>query len=270
MPDRQPVVAGRFYPADPQELRHEVVRRLPAIKGTVRPHMVMLPHAGYIFCGDIIGETLGRVTLPDTLFLLGPNHTGMGLPLAVWPEGLWHTPLGAVEVDAPLAARLMESGAGFASNTQAHSREHSLEVLLPFLQLAVPGVRVVPVAVGRPAGLAEAGAALAKCLAEARQEGTEVGIIVSSDMNHFADHGTTLKLDGLALAQFLRMDPEGLMHTVVSNKISMCGVFPAVMALYACRHLQSTHAEIVRHGTSGQVTGDMESVVGYSGAYVCG
>ena len=109
---RQPAVAGRFYPDGPEDLRQEVrhfldagAQALPAPRHTT-PVALMLPHAGHVFCGHVIGATLAGMRLPRTLILLCPNHTGMGRPLSVWPDGAWLTPLGPVTVDASLAAGL--------------------------------------------------------------------------------------------------------------------------------------------------------------------
>ncbi len=118
MPLRHPVVAGRFYTADSDALRNEVTGLLGSPRETpVAPLMVMLPHAGYVYCGSIIGEPLSRVRLPETVFLLGPNHTGRGVPLSVWPDGRWFTPLGPVDVDAALAAAVVDAGVGFLPDT---------------------------------------------------------------------------------------------------------------------------------------------------------
>lgn len=284
MPLRQPAVAGRFYPADPAALSQEVQHYLAgpepsAPKDASEPAiMAMLPHAGYIFCGEVLGATLARIQLPSTLVLLGPNHTGRGAPLAVWPEGQWLTPLGPVDVDSTLARALFDSGAGFQADTEAHTFEHSLEVLLPFLQTRIPDLRILPIAVaGLPLPLLQmAGQALAAAMrqAESQTPPTEgpcprrVGMVVSSDMNHFASHERTLQLDKMALEQMLHMDEAALASTVHSEKISMCGVHPACIALAACRNLGAQESVFVKHATSGPVSGDMERVVGYAGTYV--
>lgn len=280
MPIRQPIVAGRFYPADPTALEQEVRHFLAPAEPRVAPEpaiMALLPHAGYVFCGEVLGKTLARTQLPSTLILLGPNHTGRGAPLAVWPEGQWNTPLGPVEVDSELAAALLASGAGFQPDTNAQAGEHSLEVLLPFLQIHVPRLRIVPVTVaGLPLNfLQRAGQALADVIRKAeegRAEGTpgprRVGMVVSSDMNHFASHERTLQLDQMALDALARMDATALASTVQREKISMCGVHPACAALAACAALGTQECVFVAHNTSGPVSGDMARVVGYAGIYV--
>ena len=193
---RQPVVAGRFYPDGPEDLRQEVLhfldagaRALPAPRHTT-PVALMLPHAGHVFCGQIIGATLAGMRLPRTLILLCPNHTGMGRPLSVWPDGAWLTPLGPVTVDAGLAAALCEGATVFEADTHAHLREHALEVILPFLQVRQPEpFRIVPVCVGtrQREVLHQAGRDLARLLAgrllpaSPEGDGRVHGLIVVAD-----------------------------------------------------------------------------------------
>lgn len=283
MHNRAPAVAGQFYSADPASLAAEVDafldRSLPLQSRPV-PLLTLLPHAGYVFCGSVIGATLNRVRLPERLILLGPNHTGQGAPLAVWPDGQWQTPLGAVPVDTELTTTLLDSGTGFTADTRAHTAEHSLEVLLPFLQRAgSTNLRITPVTVScQPDKLEAAGLALAEVIraattVDAATSGVRsIGLIVSSDMNHFADQKATLRLDALALEPFLALDPVRLFNTVSENRISMCGVFPATLGLFACAFLGITPetgtAELVRHTTSADAFGDTNRVVGYAGAYI--
>ena len=271
MADRHPAVAGRFYTGDPARLRREVEDYLGSAQEDTVPLMVMLPHAGYMFCGSIIGATLRKVRLPQSVFLLGPNHSGRGRPLSVWPDGKWFTPLGAVEVDAELAARCLDARAGFEANLDAHAAEHSLEVLLPFLQCHTPGMRVVPVvvALNKLEGLRAAGEGLARCIREERDAGRDAALVVSSDMNHFDNQELTVQKDTRALAPLLELLPEELFNTVRAERISMCGVCPATLALFASRELGAREAKLAAYGTSAAASGDTGRVVGYAGAYVC-
>lgn len=270
--ERNPVVAGMFYPDDPDILSHEVRTRLAtATRRDAEPTlMVMVPHAGYAYSGDVAGQTLGAANLPDTLVLLGPNHTGLGAPLAVWPGGCWHTPLGPVHVDAELADALADSGAGFERDTAAHVREHSIEVVLPFLQEYTPDLAVVPVAVARPDphALHEAGQALAAVIRRASTSGRRIALVVSSDMSHYLSQAETLRRDRLALARMEALDPLGLYATVRDRDISMCGVLPATLGLFAALEMGAESARVEAYATSGDVSGDMERVVGYAGVLV--
>ena len=277
---RKSLVAGRFYPAQADTLRAELAAYLtvpaggPLPLGDKIPLAAMVPHAGYVFSGAVAGATLAQAALADTMVLLGPNHTGRGAPLAVWSGGPWLTPLGAVPVAADLASELVESGSGFSGDCSAHTAEHSLEVLLPFLQVLRPALRIVPVvaALADLPSLQMAGEALAACVQRRTEQGERVSVVVSSDMSHYLPHENAKALDALALEKIMALDPEGLYQTVRARNISMCGVLPMTLALFACSAMGATAGHLVAYATSGQ-TGqaygaDMQSVVGYAGALI--
>ena len=268
MPVRQPIAAGRFYAGTAEELQKEAAHYLMAgagISGRRKPWAFMLPHAGYIYCGDVIGKTLGGEKLADRLIILCPNHTGRGTMLSIWPNGSWLTPLGQVKVDAVLAEELIQSGGGFSADTMAHLGEHSIEVLLPFIQSINPDAEIVPVCVGtRDArALERAGQALARVLR--KPENRDVGIIVSSDMNHYEDEKQTLLKDEKALDRALAADPAGLLQITKAENITMCGAAPLALALYAARDLGGCEVELADHSTSARASGDYGHVVGYAG-----
>lgn len=268
---RQPIVAGRFYPGDPERLAGEVRGSLAACaaeNGAQAPFALMLPHAGHVFCGNVIAPTLAGLEMPENLIMFCPNHTGRGRPLGVWTAGAWLTPLGALEVNRDLAQDLIASGGGFEPDAASHAGEHSIEVILPFLQVAA-GARqpsIVPVCVGtwNPAALKAAGLALARVLSEAKwRENT--GLVVSSDMNHYEDQSATMRKDDLALARAAAGDADGLLETVAANDISMCGAAPLALALYAGQALGGVTGRLVAHDTSARASGDAGHVVGYAG-----
>ena len=271
---RPPVFAGSFYAADPKALAASVSAWLQsgALAAAEVGHepaaaaMVLLPHAGHIYCGRVISETLARVRPVECMVILCPNHNGQGAPLAVWNKGAWDTPLGQVQVDEELAQALLEQDAGYEADERAHVREHSVEVLLPFMQCHSPAARIVPVAIsGRPEHLMRAGNGLAVALRQAGEAGRPAMVVVSSDMHHFSGEADTLRLDDRALAPLLALDPAGLYNTVAREHISMCGVQPATLALFAGKKLGITRAELVAHTTSGEASGDRRRVVGYAG-----
>ena len=297
MPTRMPIVAGRFYPAEPDLLRQEVLAALAAAPSAPDgPHSdgprtgrllgLMLPHAGYIYSGRVAGATLAcpwndkgkdrwndsttGASLPQRLVLLCPNHTGQGHPLGVWPDGQWLTPLGSVPVDAAMANGLCATGI-FAPDTLSHLGEHSIEVLLPFLQcLPQPpqGARIItPVCVGehRPQVLHKAGLALAAAIKASQNSGQDVGIIVSSDMNHYESQQATIARDARVLQAALNCDPAALLSTVAAEHSSMCGVRGLALALFAAQELGSPRAELVTYDTSATASGDTSHVVGYAG-----
>lgn len=277
---RQSAVSGRFYPDETTALREQVTAYLALQPpkhvdlGGAEPLAVLAPHAGYVFSGGIAGMTFGRVNAPDRVVLLGPNHTGRGAPLSVWNGGGWKTPLGVMHIDEPARAALVDSGAGFTPDAAAHEEEHSLEVIVPFLQAMNPNALFTPVVVSAvpPEALEAAGNALADVIAGAEKNGERILIVVSSDMSHFLAHDDAVIADSVALSVLRSLDAMKFFTVARGNNISMCGVFPMTLALFALARLRAANAHIVAYATSGQ-TGknfgaDMNRVVGYAGVVV--
>jgi hypothetical protein len=263
---RQPLVAGRFYPGNPAELRREVEAYLAKAQpeSDAPTILAMVPHAGYVYSGAVAGRTLGAANLADTLILLGPNHTGRGRRLAVWPDGAWVIPGGQIPVDADLAEAFLAAEPRLAADTAAHLGEHSLEVLLPFLRQRNPACRIVPVVVSEPDPdvLGEVAVAMAGVV---RNRTEPVSIVVSSDMSHYVPVDTAKRLDALALSRALALDPPGLWRVVRESGISMCGVLPMVLGLHLANALGAGEAKLAAYATSGDASGDMSQVVGYAG-----
>ncbi|HXH28502.1 MAG TPA: AmmeMemoRadiSam system protein B, partial [Candidatus Polarisedimenticolia bacterium] len=235
---RRPAVAGYFYPGEPAELQHDLDAMLKAGRPPEGASAVALlvPHAGYIYSGPVAAATYLSSPLPRRFILLGPNHTGEGQAIAVFSEGAWRTPLGETPIDSPLAEALLARCAVARSDEEAHRREHSLEVQVPFLQRLAGEVRILPVCVGtdRLPVLLDLGRAVAEAVREA---GEAVLIIISSDMSHYLPAEAADRQDHKAIDRLLAVDPEGLHRVVLSEEISMCGVAPAVAGLEAARRL---------------------------------
>jgi MEMO1 family protein len=271
---RQPAVAGRFYPSNAERLQAEVETflRLPLDPDVepdpeIRALGCVVPHAGYMYSGHVAGAVYRRLDLPQRTIILCPNHTGMGEPLAIMSRGAWHTPLGDVAIDEPLADELKRAMPLLSEDEEAHRSEHALEVQLPFLQMLRPGIQFVPIAVGTGnfEVLSALGTAIAKMLAN---QSDKVLVIASSDMNHYESDSVTRVKDRRAIDQLLALDPRGLYDTVREGQISMCGYGPAVIMLTAARKLGATAAQLIRYATSGDVSGDKDLVVGYAGIVV--
>jgi AmmeMemoRadiSam system protein B len=265
-PVRMPAVAGQFYPADPQRLRRDVESRLgaPPQGGPLAARAVMVPHAGYIYSGRVAGAVYAAAGLPEALVILCPNHTGAGEPIAVMNRGAWLTPLGEAPIHEALADLILAACPGAVVDAAAHRDEHALEVQLPFLQVARPGFRFVPICVGtdRLEDLLDLGHALASAMDRC---GETASAIISSDMSHYISALEARRRDMLALDRVLALDPEGLHRTVRHERISMCGVSPAVAGLAAARERGARAAQLVAYAHSGEVSGDMDHVVGYAG-----
>ncbi len=199
--------------------------------------------------------------------ILCPNHTGRGAPAALDPSDAWRTPLGDVPVDRALARRIAARAPSLEDDAEAHRREHSLEVQLPFLQVLRPDVAIVAISVGEPrlALCREIGEALAALCAE---EAEPPLLLASSDMNHYESRAEGRRKDDRALAQVEARDAEGLYRTVLAESISMCGFLPSTALLFAARAAGAGPARVVARRDSGDETGDTASVVGYAGVVI--
>lgn len=272
---RQPAVAGRFYPRNAQRLREEIETfttiRAAAEQRVADPAIravgCIVPHAGYVYSGAVAGALYRRLELPRRFVILCPNHTGQGEPLAIMSLGAWHTPLGDAPIDSEVAENLKSAMALLSEDPQAHIYEHALEVQLPFLQVLRPDFQFVPITVGTSdfQTLHALGLAVAEVLSAL---GEPAMVIASSDMNHYENESITRGKDHRAIDQVLALDARGLYDTVREAHISMCGYASATAMLKAARQMGATGAELVKYGTSGDVSGDRDMVVGYAGIAV--
>jgi AmmeMemoRadiSam system protein B len=261
---REPAVAGLFYPGAANELTRELREFVNPAAEKVRALACMVPHAGYVYSGRVAGAVYSRLELPSRFIILGPNHTGYGVPLSIMAEGSWRTPLGNVSIDSEVAAALLRACAYLEADSAAHRREHAIEVQLPFLQAATGDVTFVPIALGT--SHYEVLHALGEAVAEVvRGQRGGVLIVASSDMNHYESDEVTRVKDRKALERILALDPRGLYEVVFKERISMCGFGPAVVTLTAVLALGATSAQLVQYATSAETSGDYERVVGYAG-----
>lgn len=267
-PIRPPAVAGYFYPGEPIALQRELdrcLKRAPSAKSQALA--IVVPHAGYKYSGAVAGEVYDRVQISDRVVILSPNHTGEGVPYSLMTEGSWRTPLGDARIDADLASRFQRNCPLLEEDAAAHQAEHSLEVQIPFLQRLKADFSFVPLTLSYVPfeRCAEVGRALARTI---RETSEPVLIVASSDLNHYQDQATTEAKDFAVIRRIEALDPPGLYETVRKERISMCGIIPVTVALVACLELGAKKAELVRHATSGDVTGDYKAVVGYAGIII--
>jgi len=264
---REPVVAGQFYPGTKAGLEKALAKLIKRNDKRENVLCAMSPHAGYVYSGAVAGEVFSRL-IPKKLFIIiGPNHTGMGKPFSVSPEGSWKTPLGTVEVDEELAECLVNNSGLFRGDETAHAYEHSIEVQLPFLQYIARDFKILPLCVAsvRMADLKKAGQELAAVLKKLKND---VTIIASSDMTHYEPHEVAKSKDMQAISAILKLDEDELLEKVVKMDISMCGVAPVIIGLSASKSMGAKVAELVDYKTSGDTSGDYSSVVGYGGVII--
>jgi len=270
MSDLRPMsVAGSWYPAAADHLEFEIERYLSAASvGDVRPPAaIVAPHAGLRYSGPVAAfayNTIADVSY-QAIALVGPSHFVGFDGVSIWPRGAWQTPFGPVKVAEDLAARIVEASSEVAEHRDAHGREHSLEMQLPFLAYLLPEVPIVPMVMGYQSR--ETAFGLGDAIARA-VIGNNVLLVASSDLSHYQDARTAAKMDSVVLQHVERLDAEGLMDALEQQPHHACGGGPMVAVLHAARQLGATNARVLKYGDSGDVSGDKSSVVGYMAAAI--
>lgn len=265
---REPIVAGRFYPGEAEDLHTVIDGYLEGIKpqSALPATAVIAPHAGYIYSGKVAAQTLASVNIPETVLLIGPNHTGKGSSAALSGQS-WVTPLGVVPANTELVHLILKNSQIITSDDIAHRFEHSLEVQLPFLQTLQPKLSLVALTLGHHSY--ERCEEIAESLYQSmKQYKGRTLIVASTDMNHYEARSVSSAKDKLALKAIEAMDPYALYSTVYNNKISMCGVIPVVVTLLICLRMGAESATVSDYMDSGDVSGDTGQVVGYAGVII--
>jgi hypothetical protein len=264
---RKPAQAGRFYMKEPEALREQVEKYLRRDIKKEDVLGIMAPHAGYFYSGKVAGAVYSKINLPDTIIIIGPNHTGIGAEIAIMSEGEWEMPNGRVEIDSSLAKELLSEAGDLArEDKEAHLPEHSLEVQLPFIQYFKTDFTIVPICMRdqRVSTCRELGKALANVI----KSKTPCLIVASSDMTHYESQKDAERKDKLAIDKILKLDAEGLLKTVIDEDVSMCGPGPTATMIFACKELGAKRSELVLYNTSAEASGDYSAVVGYAGIIV--
>ncbi len=257
---RRPAHAGTFYPAEPGYLEaivREFLEEGEPVPGTVA---VLSPHAGYPFSGKIAGIAHRALAWREIkrVVILGVPHYVPVQGVAVWPEGIWQTPLGELLVDSDAAAQLLAQP-GFEVNYDAHVPEHSVEVQLPFVQVLFPEVKILPAIVGPmdAVGLELAAQALLGIL----DEGTAV--VVSSDLYHGYSYEECKRRDRRTLEHILSLDPDRVAQALASGELEACGAWGILLWAKTFEKLGG-EAELLAYTNSAEVTGNFSGyVVGY-------
>ena len=266
---RTSTVAGQFYPSTAAGLKKEIAALCTSPQSKREVIACMVPHAGYMYSGAVAVATIQNLVIKDTVILLGPNHTGRGAPYSIMQEGLWQTPLGEVKINTALTTELLANSSYLKNDSLAHAHEHSLEVELPILQYFRPEFKIVPIAFlsDDVPSLKKTGREIAFVIKES-PERNSIMLLASSDMTHYEPQKEASRKDHEAIRSILALDEDALAEKITRNHISMCGYAPCIVMLAAAKALGARHAELIKYLTSGDVTGDTESVVGYAGVTI--
>jgi len=273
---RRAVVAGMFYEGNAEALRAQVEscflhrfgpKKLPVVD-TAGPRKILglvCPHAGYVYSGPVAANAfyaLAQDGKVDNVVVLGPNHTGEGSGLAIMNEGAWRTPLGDVEIDSLLANDIVKETTVLDVDDVAHRHEHSIEVQLPFLQYMYgTGFKFVPICflMQDLESAREVGRALVEALA-----GRNAVVVASSDFTHYEPQASVNRKDTAALRAVEALDDKKFYEILEAENVSACGYAPIAALLTYAKGMGAKKAELLSHKTSGDITGDTTSVVGYA------
>jgi len=273
---RRPFVAGQFYEGNAEALKLQIEscflnklgpKQLPKINFHSYPQNVIgliCPHAGYMYSGMVAASgffELAQAGLPETVVMLGPNHTGYGSGISLMREGLWQTPLGNIQIDTKLADKILSKTDLIDVDKTAHRFEHSIEVQLPFLQyLFGDKFKLVPICFlmqDYPSAI-EVGNALIEALS-----GHNAIVVASSDMTHYESAKQAQKKDLSALDAITALDTHRFYETIETQNITICGYAP-IAALIAYAKGLNAKTKLLSYHNSGDVSGDYSNVVGYA------
>ena len=266
-----------FYPSSEHELRLTIDQSFrntkfgpgmpPPILGAVRRiYGIVTPHAGYAYSGSVAANGYYAISASDfdRVVMVGPNHYGIGSGAATMKSGTWETPLGEVKVNSEWAQQIAKKSGIIDFDDFAHSRDHCLEVQLPFLQSINNNFTLVPIIlIMQDIDTAfEVGKAIAETAIESPN--TKTMLIASSDLTHYEPNTIAHEKDNELIKAILTLDVTKFYSVLERTDVSACGYGAIAAVMVAARSLGATKGELLKYATSGDVTGDADAVVGYS------
>ena len=259
-------MAGTFYPANPAEIKAMVDQMLAEPSTPEAWAAAMVPHAGWMYSGRLAAKVWQRLKIPQQVIIFCPKHRAGGAQWAVAPHRRWLFPGGQLDSDPDLAMRLSTAIDHLELDALAHQSEHAIEVQLPILARLAPHARVVGITIGGTGNLSALQWFAHQMAGVLRDLPERPLLIISSDMNHFADDRENRILDRIALDAIETLDPAQVFQTVRLHRISMCGLYPCVIVMETLRQLGLLNrSELVGYATSAEANGSADRVVGYAG-----
>ena len=270
---RTPAVAGMFYPKTQEETRSTIrecflhnfgPRKMFPSASDENVIGVICPHAGYMYSGPIAANSYYAISSlrPDLVVIIGPNHWGIGCNIAAMKEGVWRTPLGDVQVDADAALEINKISGVVELDFFSHTRDHSIEVQIPMLQeIYSHRFKILPIILIDQSydSAKEIGSAISKMA-----KNKKIVIIGSSDFTHYEDNEYAHKQDKSLIEPILEMDVDKFYRVLQKNRVSACGYGAIASTMISCREIGATKGTLAKYATSGDVTGEKSSVVGYA------
>jgi len=270
---RAPVAAGTFYNLDSEMLKRQIeacFKHKIGPKGTKTQKMIaaIVPHAGYMYSGAVASWVYSRMEKANYI-ILGPNHTGSGARFAVSKKELWKTPFGEVAIDEGLADELIKECKLLEYDVIPHMHEHSVEVQLPFLQYRFGSdFKFIPISILNEFAdetLLESCAVIGKGIAKIIKKEKEKWIVIaSSDFSHYVDQKLAKETDLAVIRAIKKLNEKLFFEKISERNASICGFGPIAVAMIAAKELGAKKADILKYATSGDITEDFGSVVGYA------
>lgn len=270
---RYPAVAGQFYTDSPNGLTRQVDSFLAEARKEVKEStwIAIAPHAGYVYSGKTAALTFAALEKSlkkknTTVIILGPNHTGLGDPVSVSFDD-WKTPIGISKTDLRLAGAIIQNCVMITKNELAHFREHSIEVMLPFLQRINPSAKIVAICLGMQEEKvsAQVGRAIFEACEKKEFEDRNIVVLASSDFTHYESGDRAKMMDKMPLEFIKQLDSAQFEREIVDNDVSICGHGPIVVAIEFAKLAGKGRGKVLRYTNSGLESGGDESqVVAYA------
>ncbi len=266
--DRPPAVSGFFYPQATEDLK-KLISDLD--KEVQEPEPcgdiigVVVPHAGYIYSGHtaMFSYEVLKKTGKRRFVILGPNHGSYPGYAAVYSEGSWITPFGPAKIDSELSDSISRNCSSIRSDNSAHSIEHSIEVQIPFLQYSFEEFQFSPIVLGDQSE--QVAIEIGNSLNELPRD---VVFIASSDLTHYENESSAEKKDHELISAMESLDTSYFYSLIGKKKISACG-YGAIAILMHITKLRGGSLKLLDYSTSGKVSKDWSSVVGYASLASC-
>jgi len=268
---RKPVVAGQFYPGEKKELKnmikscfeHKFGPGTYSIESSEKIFGIVCPHAGYVYSGPTACHSYKSIANqnPELAIIIGPNHFGVGKDAATMIDAQWQTPLGMVQVDSESAKQVAEISKFIEIDEYSHSQDHSLEVQVPMLQETLSNdFQILPIILR--AQDMEIAIDVGNAVAEIAKKKNAI-IVASSDFTHYEENSFAHQQDKALIEPILEMDVERFYQVLNERRVTACGYGAMASAMIACKNLGAIKGKLLSYATSGDVSGDTESVVGY-------
>ena len=270
---RTPAVSGTFYPDGEKELKsliHDCFThpigpgKIPPTDSDQKIYGVICPHAGFVYSGPVACHSFYSISssVSKLAIITGPNHYGIGQSIASMVDTSWKTPLGLMEVDSESALDLRNGLDILELDSFSHSKEHSIEVQIPMLQETFSHeMKILPVSLidQEQKTATKVGSAIAK-IAQKK----DAFLIGSSDFTHYEENEFAHRQDLALIEPILNLDVDEFYKILYERKVTACGFGAIASTMTACKELGATEGKLLKYATSGDVSGDKSSVVGYA------